>query len=228
MNQIDLFCKELEALGVSYTLDNENIYLEYKFKSVEQKHVNKLLNQYVGFWRSAGIKTDHSNDNKIARYIIPVSWIGAGDLTDEQVADAAEYVGQCLWSVTINPLGGMKHPNLSCQKKQEELLQKCPESERENMACNFRIGNAIYIYHELALAEKTEWLRFYYNEWLEGLPPNIATHMRGHGFDYCKTTLPFLRYVNERKDIGLNDWLKEHLSEGDFMNYLQKDKTSIE
>lgn len=109
MEQIDLFRKELDTIGVSCALENENIYLEYSFEAVDQKKVNRLLNQYVGFWRSIGIKTDHSKDNKIARYIIPVDWIGAGDLTDDQVLDAAEYIRQRLGNVSMSQIDDMKH-----------------------------------------------------------------------------------------------------------------------
>ena len=41
------------------------------------------------------------------------------------------------------------------------------------------------------------------------------------GFEACRTMLPFTRYVNERNDIGMRDWMKEHLSSSDF-NYWQK------
>lgn len=113
----------------------------------------------------------------------------------------------------------MKHPILACQIEQEEFLKKCSESERDYFARNFRIGNAAYIYHQQAFSEKEEWLRIYYKEWLEGLPANLAVAMKKRGFDGCKSILPFLRYVNERKDSGLRDWMKEHLSDEDYMVY---------
>jgi hypothetical protein len=45
--------------------------------------------------------------------------------------------------------------------------------------------------------------------------------MRMLGFEACKTMIPFTRYVNERNDIGMRDWMQEHLSPGDF-NYWQE------
>ena len=33
--------------------------------------------------------------------------------------------------------------------------------------------------------------------------------------------IPFTRYVNERNDIGMRDWMQEHLSPSDF-NYWQE------
>jgi hypothetical protein len=47
--------------------------------------------------------------------------------------------------------------------------------------------------------------------------------MEEKGFEYCKNVLPFTRYVNERSDIGMDDWMKEHLSEDDYKMYKKKD-----
>ncbi len=53
-------------------------------------------------------------------------------------------------------------------------------------------------------------------KWLETLPDHIQKAMREHGFEFCKTTLPFTRYINEMNDLGMDQWLKEHLSTEDF------------
>lgn len=122
----------------------------------------------------------------------------------------------------------MKHPNPEKQKSQEEFLKNCPEEERELHAQIFRTGNAMYVYHMEAMKVKEKDLIFYYQEWLQGLPPNISEDMKKLGFEYCKTVLPFTRYVNERLDNGLNDWLREHLSKEDFEFLSSHDKTSKE
>ena len=111
----------------------------------------------------------------------------------------------------------MKHPNPKCQEAQEEFLRNCPPEDREFHAQTFRYGNAACRYHELANAPRNEdSLKLYYEEWLEGLPPNISADMKAKGFEYCKTTLSFTRYVNERTDIGMDEWMKAHLSEEDY------------
>lgn len=116
----------------------------------------------------------------------------------------------------------MKHPNPKCQRKQEEFLKNCPEEEREEHARFFRYGNAAYIYHQLADEPKNkDSLKLYYEEWLQGLPPKIAKEMKAKGFEYCKTSMPFTRYVNERTDNGMRDWMKEHLSEEDYNYYIE-------
>jgi len=37
--------------------------------------------------------------------------------------------------------------------------------------------------------------------------------MRMLGFEACKTMIPFTRYVNERNDIGMRDWMQEYWEE---------------
>lgn len=112
----------------------------------------------------------------------------------------------------------MKHPDPNCQKKQEEFLKNCPPEEREFHARFFRYGNAVYRFHQLANAPRNkDSLKLYYEEWLQGLPLNIAEDMEKKGFEQCKSITSFTRYVNERCDIGLDDWLKLNLSEEDYL-----------
>lgn len=120
----------------------------------------------------------------------------------------------------------MQHPDPECQRKQEEFLRNCPPEEREAHARLFRIGNAAYRYHQLANTPKNkDSLKLYYEEWLEGLPGHIATKMKEKGFEVCKGMAPFSRYVNERNDYGMRDWMKEHLSEEDYNYYWTKQRT---
>lgn len=113
----------------------------------------------------------------------------------------------------------MKHPDPELQKKQEEFLKSRPDEERELHAKLFRVGNATYRYHQLANSTNDEQLKLYFSEWLTGLPDNIRVDMENKGFEECKTTFPFTRYVNERNDLGLDEWLKKHLSEEDYIFY---------
>jgi hypothetical protein len=113
----------------------------------------------------------------------------------------------------------MQHPDERFQKNQEEFLKRCPEKDREFHASIFRIGNAAYIYHHLAYNTNEKILKSYFQEWLEGLPPHIGDDMKRLGFEECRTHLPFTRYVNERNDIGMKEWMKENLSEEDYNFY---------
>lgn len=118
----------------------------------------------------------------------------------------------------------MKHPNPKCQEAQEEFLKNCPPEKREFHARLFRQGNAAYIYHQQAYNVDDKTLRLYYKEWLEGLPAHIGADMEKKGFEECKNIWSFTRYVNERQDIGLDDWMKEHLSEEDYKYHLEAGK----
>lgn len=122
----------------------------------------------------------------------------------------------------------MTHPDPSCQKKQKDFLEQCPEEEREFHARFFRYGNAAYRYHQLANAPKNEdSLKLYYEEWLLGLPPNIAANMEKKGFKACTTMSPFTRYVNERTDMGMDEWMKDHLSADDYEYYKELNSKKI-
>ena len=125
----------------------------------------------------------------------------------------------------IIKLQNMEHPNPECRKMQEEFLKKCTEKEREQRARLFRIGNVSYRYHQLAdVPQNRDSLKLYFNEWLEGLHPDIATDMKKKGLEECKTSLSFTRYVNERAGIGMDEWMKENLSNDDYIYYKEMSK----
>lgn len=115
----------------------------------------------------------------------------------------------------------MNHPDPQIQQNQEEFLKRYPEDQREFHARLFRIGNATYRYHQLA-ASAGDIPESYFEEWLEGLPANIRKDMEKQGFEKCKSMLSFTRYVNECRDIGMDDWMKKHLSEEDYNVYSDK------
>lgn len=39
------------------------------------------------------------------------------------------------------------------------------------------------------------------------------------GWILCKGILSFTRYVMEKNDIGMDEWMKKHLSEDDYNEY---------
>ena len=47
----------------------------------------------------------------------------------------------------------MEHPNKEFRERQAKMLEQLPENLREEHARNFRLGNAVYIYHSLANKE---------------------------------------------------------------------------
>lgn len=111
----------------------------------------------------------------------------------------------------------MKHPNKEQQDNQKKFLAKLPKDQREEHAQLFRFGNASYIYHQEA--EELEPTETDFEEWLTGLPENIRSDMRNRGFESCKGIISFTRYVMEKNDIGMDEWMKQHLSESDYKEY---------
>lgn len=111
----------------------------------------------------------------------------------------------------------MKHPSKEIQENQKKFLSELPEDQREEHARLFRFGNATYIYHlqakELEPTEKD------FEIWLNGLPKNIRTDMEIKGFEVCKSILSFSRYVMEKNDIGMDEWLKNNLTKEDYNEY---------
>ena len=108
----------------------------------------------------------------------------------------------------------MEHPLEKYRISQKKFLESCPPEERDWHAQFFRIGNATFSYHQLAA--NSEPTIEYFKEWLEGLPENIRKDMEEKGFEECKSVLPFTRYVNERNDVGLDQFLKENLTIQDY------------
>ncbi|MEM8510390.1 MAG: hypothetical protein AAF717_21330 [Bacteroidota bacterium] len=108
----------------------------------------------------------------------------------------------------------MEHPNKEQRVNQAELLAKLPEEMREEHARIFRLGNAAYIYHRQA--DELEPTEEDFKEWLEGLPNTIRRDMEMKGFELCKGILSFTRYVNEKNDVGMGEWMKRNLNEEDY------------
>tara|TARA_R110002050_G_scaffold14844_1_gene46465 strand:- start:272 stop:652 length:381 start_codon:yes stop_codon:yes gene_type:complete len=113
----------------------------------------------------------------------------------------------------------MEHPNKKQRENQAKLLAQLPEEEREEHARLLRFGNAAYIYHRQA--EELEPTEADFEEWLEGLPKNVRRDMEMQGFELCKGVLSFSRYVNEKNDIGMGEWMKKHLSAEDYKAYYE-------
>lgn len=91
---VNQFCFKLRELGLNPIIEGDFLNLEYGYEPVLQKATVKLINQFVGFWRSIGIETNHSREEKIARYKIRLSWISGKDLTKEQLFTIAGRIGQ--------------------------------------------------------------------------------------------------------------------------------------
>lgn len=116
----------------------------------------------------------------------------------------------------------MRHPIEEQNRQQAKFLEGMDTKERSFHARLFRIGNASYCYYQRTKGD-IEPTHQYFEEWLTGLPENIKSDLKTKSFESCKTHIPFLRYVMERNDIGMDEWMGNHLSEADY-NWWQSQK----
>lgn len=105
----------------------------------------------------------------------------------------------------------VKHPLEKCNLQQKTFIAACNEKDRRYHELIFAHGNASYRYHERASDYSPTMEDF--QEWLEGLPENISKDMKQKGFEYCKRVLSFTRYVNEKNDMGMDEFVKSMMGE---------------
>ncbi|RDC58671.1 hypothetical protein [Adhaeribacter pallidiroseus] len=111
----------------------------------------------------------------------------------------------------------VKHPDEDCNQRQEAFLTQCPADQRRFHELLFTNGNIAYRYHQKARTFSPTVQDF--EEWLEGLPPNMQQDMQQKGFEACQGILSFTRYVNEKNDIGLEEYIRLHMDPEDFTEY---------
>lgn len=106
----------------------------------------------------------------------------------------------------------VKHPLEQMNINQENFIQSISEDEREFHELLFSYGNAVYIYHSLDIEPTSQD----FEEWLEGLDEAIRIGMQNKGFENCKSILSFTRYVREKKDIGMDEFVKNKMGIEDY------------
>lgn len=112
-----------------------------------------------------------------------------------------------------------RHPDEGCHQSQLALLRDQPSpAERDYLAQQLRWGNATYCYYHQNRVDVSETD---YLEWLEGLPTRAQAAMRALGFKEMRDSLPLRRYVLEKNDIGLGEFLRGLLSLADWQAYEQ-------
>ena len=109
----------------------------------------------------------------------------------------------------------VKHPLEQKNINQENFIQSISENEREYHELLFSYGNAVYIYHSLDIEPTLQD----YEEWLDGLDEVIRLDMENKGFEKCKMILSFTGYVRERKDIGMEGFVKEKMGIEEYKKY---------
>ncbi len=116
----------------------------------------------------------------------------------------------------------MTHPDPERNKAQAEFLVHCAPGDRRFHELMFLVGNATYRYHQLAkdlAPTEKDW-----QEWIAGLNEPFKSGMIKEGFEKGKTILAFTRYVMEKHDLGLSDYLKENIDPKDLEEFNQLTK----
>ena len=85
------------------------------------------------------------------------------------------------------------------------------------MSSFFLMVTVPYIYHQQA--KEFEPTVNDYEEWLEGLKEPIQKEMKKQGFDRCKNILSFTRYVLEKNDVGMEEFIKEQMGMEEYSEY---------
>lgn len=109
------------------------------------------------------------------------------------------------------------HPNPEKRKAQSDFLDSCPPDKRRFHELIFLYGNVTYRYHQEAKGYKPsieDW-----REWVSGLNEPMRGDMEKKGFDGCKSILSFTRYVMEKNDVGLDEYLKRHIDPKDLEEF---------
>lgn len=115
-----------------------------------------------------------------------------------------------------------KHPLEECNIQQEKFLSSCPADQRRFHELILTHGNITFCYHMLSKDYKPnekDWL-----EWLEGLSNNLRDKMKEKGFEECKGILSFTRYILEKNDIGMEEYIKMNMDEEDYKEYMSLSK----
>ncbi|MFD3002617.1 hypothetical protein ACFS7Z_19760 [Pontibacter toksunensis] len=114
----------------------------------------------------------------------------------------------------------VKHPKPAKNQTQEAMLAQFPEAERRFHELMFSYGNAVYRYHQAAAEHEPTHQE--YEEWLEGLPENVSRDMAAKGFERCSTVLSFTRYVNEKNDVGQEEYVRGLMGSEQYAAYRSK------
>jgi hypothetical protein len=116
----------------------------------------------------------------------------------------------------------IKHPHKQTGENQIDFLLSRVDDNFDFWLLSMNFGNASYRYMSLARGEETIED---FEEWLEGLPENIRKHFEEEGFEASKSAWPFRRHVMERRDIGMDEYIKRLLRPADWEKWNEYKKS---
>jgi hypothetical protein len=220
-SQRDLLITSLKELGgVTITEHDDSLLLV--FDGAKQKSVSKLIIEHLGLIKGVGLRAN--KDDILNSYFLKIPerlfYIDEDELLlriTQRVNAAIQENQDEIERKEIEDFHPLPLSSKPYNDKQQEFLDTIKISNPdlfEMMSRQFRIGNVTFRYYKLGTAFNPTVEEF--NDWLEGLPPNIADAHREMGFEKSITSLPFRRFYMELHDIGLDEYLKKYLSDEDF------------
>lgn len=106
------------------------------------------------------------------------------------------------------------------RRRQKAYLEKQEEKYRRADELIFSYGNASVLYYkEAKMAISEESFKDYLSALREYGDNKIADHFEAQGFEKSKGAIPYIRYVNEKQDIGMEEFIKEKLGEKLYNEY---------
>jgi|SRR5579859_612341 len=113
----------------------------------------------------------------------------------------------------------VKHPLERCNIEQEKRLQEVATDKRRWNELIFCYGNACYRYYQRSPEYNPSEEDF--QEWLVGLQENLRKHMIEKGLEGVKGDLSFRRYVLEKNDVGLKEFVVGLMGEAEYRAYMR-------
>jgi hypothetical protein len=112
----------------------------------------------------------------------------------------------------------VKHADPKCNQQQEAFMTSCLEQHRRFHELLFTHGNIANRYHSKAY--KFEPIEQDWKEYLESCQPGFRKIMVDMGFEQGRRVLPFTRYVMEKKDVSMDEYVRRHMDPQDYAEYM--------
>lgn len=116
----------------------------------------------------------------------------------------------------FNRLIYVSHPRESIRQNQKALLENSPTNQVEFHRLMLLYGNATYRYSDQTSGNVTYED---YEDWLEGLPENIANGFRKEGFEGSRNSISLRRHALERRDMGMNEFVAKLIKPEDLAKW---------
>lgn len=225
----NLLITHLMELGGVTIIENDDA-LVLTFNESNQKSVSKLIIEHLGLIKGVGLRPN--KDEILGSYFLEIPeklfFIDEDELLSRITKRVNAAINENQDEIKRKEIEDFHPLPLSAKPyndPQQEFLDTIKISNPalfETMSRQFRISNVTFRYYKLGIAFNPTIDEF--EDWLEGLPPNIAESHREMGFEKSITSLPFRRFYLELYDIGLDEYLKQYLSDEDFEYHLQSQK----